>query len=107
MQMYKNMKTAHEGASRPLPTFNPFRILAFQRIFFDFYRNTDYTTNDPEAYNIDNRSGGTSIDYYQAVKMFEPRYSLWHKDRITSVKPSPCLLCKILILLVLNLAKVL
>ena len=83
------MKTAHEGSSRPLPTFNPFRILAFQRIFFDFYRNTDYTANDAEAYNIDNRAGGSSIDYPQAVKMFEPRYSLWHKDRITSVKPSP------------------
>ena len=89
LQMYKNIKAENTANSRPQPTFNPFRLLAYQRIFFDFYRNTDYTANEPRYYNIDNYAGGTALDSPTYHFMFEPRYSLWHKDRITSVKPSP------------------
>ena len=88
-QMYKNIKAENTANKRPQPTFNPFRLLAYQRIFFDFYRNTDYTANEPRYYNIDNYAGGTSLDSPTSHFIFEPRYSLWHKDRITSVKPSP------------------
>ena len=63
--------------------------MAYQRIFFDFYRNTDYTSNEPRYYNIDNYAGGTALDFPTAGYIFQPRYSLWHKDRMTSVKPSP------------------
>ena len=63
--------------------------MAYQRIFFDFYRNTDYTANDPRCYNIDNYAGGTALDQSTAYLISQPRYSLWYKDRITSVKPSP------------------
>ena len=87
--MYKNIKAENTANSRPQPTFNPFRLLAYQRIFFDFYRNTDYTANEPRYYNIDNYAGGTSLDSPTSHFIFEPRYSLWHKDRITSVKPTP------------------
>ena len=87
--MYQNIKQRNTEASRPQPTFNPFRFLAYQRIFYDFYRHTDYIVNEPRAYNIDNSSGGTAVDAINAQFMFYPRYSLWHKDRITSVKPSP------------------
>lgn len=89
LQMYKNIRTYNASNSIPQPVFNPFRLLAYQRIFFDFYRNTDYTANEPRYYNIDNFAGGTAIDFPTAGYIFEPRYSLWHKDRITSVKPSP------------------
>ena len=89
LQMYKNIKQKNLDAGRAQPTFNPFRFLAYQRIFFDFYRNTDYTVNEPRSYNIDNSAGGTVVDAMNAKFMFYPQYSLWHKDRITSVKPSP------------------
>lgn len=89
LQMYKNIRTYNAANSIPQPTFNPFRLLAYQRIFFDFYRNTDYTVNEPRYYNIDNYAGGTALDYPTAGYIFQPRYSLWHKDRMTSVKPSP------------------
>lgn len=88
LQMYKNIKAENTANSRPQPTFNPFRLLAYQRIFFDFYRNTDYTANEPRYYNIDNYAGGTALDSPTSHFIFEPRYSQWHKDRITSVKPS-------------------
>ena len=89
LQMYKNIKTYNEANSLPQPTFNPFRLLAYQRIFFDFYRNTDYTANEPRYYNIDNYAGATALDYPTAGFILQPRYSLWYKDRMTSVKPSP------------------
>lgn len=89
LQMYQNIKQKNIDASRPQPTFNAFRFLAYQRIFFDFYRNSDYIVNEPRAYNIDNCAGGAAIDAMNAQFMFYPRYSLWHKDRITSVKPTP------------------
>ena len=74
---------------QPKPVFNLFRLLAYQRIFFDYYRNTDYTANNPRAYNVDNLAGGEGPDIAQFNDMFYPRYAMWHKDRITSVKPSP------------------
>lgn len=89
LDMYKNIKQKNTDASRPQPTFNAFRFLAYQRIFFDFYRNTDYTLNEPRFYNIDNSAGGVAVDAMNAKFMFYPQYSLWYKDRITSVKPTP------------------
>ena len=67
------------------PTFNPFRILAYQRIYNDFYRNTDYDANDPDSFNIDSASGGSVFH----ANMFTPRYALWKRDRFTTSKPQP------------------
>ena len=89
LQMYKYIRDKSVAAGKPKPVFNMFRLLAYQRIFFDYYRNTDYTANNPRAYNVDNLSGGQGPDTAQFYDMFYPRYALWHKDRITSVKPSP------------------
>ena len=82
LTMYANYK-----ALPTPPTFNPFRLLAYQKIFFDFYRNTDYTANNASCYNVDNTGPGTNIA--DVTGMFEPRYVQWKKDRLTSVKPSP------------------
>ena len=87
--MYKFMRDKIVAAGKPKPVFNMFRLLAYQRIFFDYYRNTDYTANNPRAYNVDNLAGGQGPDTAQFYDMFYPRYAMWHKDRITSVKPSP------------------
>ena len=32
---------------------NPFRFLAYQKIYFDHYRNPLYELNDPTSYNVD------------------------------------------------------
>ena len=67
------------------PSFNPFRILAYQRLFYDFYRNSDYDVNVASNYNIDNVAGGGTIPY--VAGMFSPRYVQWERDRFTAVKP--------------------
>ena len=41
--------------------FNPFRILAFNRILSDFYRQTDYTQSIPQFFNIDDLESGANI----------------------------------------------
>ena len=39
--------------------FNPFRILAFNRILSDFYRVPDYAQNSPRLFNIDDLDSGS------------------------------------------------
>lgn len=73
----------------PTPTwFNPFRLAAYQRIFFDYYRNTDYTPIDAPAFNLDDLKGGDEVTSARFKKMATLRYVQWRKDRLTSVKPS-------------------
>ena len=40
---------------------NPFRFLAYQKIYFDHYRNPLYELNDPTAYNVDSSFGNSSF----------------------------------------------
>lgn len=72
--------------------FNPFRILAYQLLYNNYYRNTDYETNAPESFNIDQLSNGASINFNDnaaMLNMAQVRYVQWRKDRLTSIKPSP------------------
>ena len=41
--------------------FNPFRILAFNRVLSDFYRNTDYVPSNPRRFNIDDLDSGSGF----------------------------------------------
>ena len=89
LSMYNAIKTTGIAGGKTLPTFNPFRLLAYQRIFMDFYRNSDYTAYDPKSFNIDNTAGGAAVNSANLGTMCEPRYAQWKKDRFTSVKPTP------------------
>lgn len=75
---------------------NPFRLLAYQKVYYDFYRNPLYELNRPEAYNIDSlytSSSSTSTlsvwsnvakasnDYYML------RYRNWKKDYFNALSP--------------------
>ena len=74
---------------------NPFRLLAYQKVYYDFYRNPYYELNDPQAYNIDsaylssntllpvwNNTFGTSTN-----KMYMLRYRNWKKDYFNAISP--------------------
>ena len=50
--------------------FNPFRILAFNRILSDFYRATDYVQSNPRRFNIDDIDGQTQIDDERLRSLF-------------------------------------
>lgn len=85
--------------------FNPFRILAFNRILSDFYRSSDYVPSNPRRFNIDDLESGTQIpdervrSLFHAMRNTDPDgttngiyssfpFAKWHLDRLVSVKPS-------------------
>lgn len=65
---------------------NPFRFLAYQKIYFDHYRNPLYELNDPSSYNVDSKFG--SLNFSLASSMNTLRYRNWNKDYFTSLSPS-------------------
>jgi hypothetical protein len=73
------------GSSSSKFLVNPFRLLAYQKVYFDHYRNPLYELNDPFAYNIDSIFGGSFVMRRQFVTL---RYRNWNKDYFTSISPS-------------------
>ncbi len=65
---------------------NPLRLLAYQKVYFDHYRNPLYELNDPECYNIDSKYGTNVINTRAAIRSL--RYRNWNKDYFTSLSPS-------------------
>ena len=85
---YESLDTAEAGISSypDIPKINPFRLLAYQKIYQDWFRNTNYENIDPQACNIDNYDGSEeSIANYDG--MFLMRYALYGLDRFTSLQP--------------------
>lgn len=72
---------------------NIFRLLAYQKVYYDNYRNPLYEINDPSAYNIDQFFGtnktfvfdGSDIDICK--KFVTLRYRNWAKDYFTCSSP--------------------
>ena len=72
---------------------NLFRLLAYQKIYYDFYRNPMYELNNPAAYNVDDNFN-TSVsepdfsDYTSPLNArFALRYRNWKKDYFNCVSP--------------------
>lgn len=72
-----------------MPRLNPFRLAAYQKIFFDYYRLTDWTANDNRAYNLDQFYQDGLISPDVITKLLKIRYRPWKKDYFTNVLPSP------------------
>ena len=84
--------------------FNPYRLLAFNRIISDYFRQTDYVSSDPRLFNIDDIESGTSLSNdrlrallrcplpadsvykYQQQSVFP--FVKWNLDQLTATKPS-------------------
>lgn len=72
---------------------NPLRLLAYQKIYYDFYRNPMYELNNPLAYNVDDFYGSSLSDpdfsNYTSPEnsRFALRYRNWKKDYFNSVSP--------------------
>lgn len=72
---------------------NLFRLLAYQKVYYDNYRNPLYESNNPAAYNIDQYFGtnktfvfdGSDIDVCK--KFITLRYRNWSKDYFTCSSP--------------------
>lgn len=82
--------------------FNPFPLLAYQKIYMDYYRDEQWETNSPQCYNIDYQTGTSPLisisPLYGSVSaprlskdynLFDLRYASWNKDLFMGVLPSP------------------
>lgn len=80
---------------------NLFPILAYQKIYQDFFRWSQWEKADPTTYNVDYYEGsgnlfGSSLastvpassDYWQRDNMFSLRYCNWNKDMFMGVLPN-------------------
>lgn len=70
---------------------SPFRLLAYQKIFNDFYRNQDWSPADVASFNVDDfaEDNHLNIDAVRAKKFVQMRYRPYPKDWLTSIKPTP------------------
>lgn len=66
---------------------SPFRMLAYQKIYSDYYRNPLYESVDVENFNVDNSNPSTSVAS-QTSSMMYLRYRDWKKDYFNAVSPA-------------------
>ena len=77
---------------------NIFPILAYQKIYQDFFRWSQWENANPSSYNVDYYSGlqpslvdsipSPSSDYWKSDTMFDLRYCNWNKDMLMGVLPN-------------------
>lgn len=65
----------------------PFRALAYQKIYYDFYRNNTYEVGDVSNWNIDGVVG--NVDARDFVNFLQLRYRNVGLDFMTNVRPTP------------------
>nr|QJB21452.1 MAG: major capsid protein [Microvirus sp.] len=77
---------------------NIFPLLAYQKIYQDFFRWSQWENSNPSSYNVDYYTG-TSLDffssfpvagsdYWKSDTMFDLRYCNWNKDMLMGVLPN-------------------
>lgn len=77
---------------------NVFPILAYQKIYQDFFRWSQWENANPSSYNVDYFSGvspllvpslpDVSSDYWKSDTMFDLKYCNWNKDMLMGVLPN-------------------
>ena len=77
---------------------NLFPLLAYQKIYQDFFRWSQWEKSNPSSYNVDYFTG-TSLnllstlpavgsDYWKSDTMFDLKYCNWNKDMLMGVLPN-------------------
>lgn len=77
---------------------NLFPLLAYQKIYQDFFRWSQWELSNPSSYNVDYYTG-TSVslvssvpswdsDYWNSETMFDLKYCNWNKDMLMGVLPN-------------------
>lgn len=77
---------------------NLFPILAYQKIYQDFFRWSQWEKSNPSSYNVDYFTGvqpslvpslpAFSSDYWKSDTMFDLKYCNWNKDMLMGVLPN-------------------
>lgn len=77
---------------------NPFPLLAYQKIYSDYFRNSNWENSYAPAFNIDYFSSNAAqincANHLQRARegfytMFDMRYANWNKDLFMGVLPNP------------------
>lgn len=78
------------------PNIPPYKLAAYQKIYYDYYRNTDFESNNVLAYNYDSSYNGGSVSIINfnnpgssRAGMLELHYRDINKDYFTAVHPAP------------------
>lgn len=73
---------------------NIFGLLAYQKIYSDFYRDSQWERVSPSTFNVDYLDGSSmnldntySTEFYQNYNFFDLRYCNWQKDLFHGVLP--------------------
>lgn len=79
-------------------TVNVFPILAYQKIYQDFFRWSQWEKSNPSSYNVDYYTGVSPLfisdvntinsDYWKSDTMFDLKYCNWNKDMLMGVLPN-------------------
>lgn len=77
---------------------NLFPVLAYQKIYQDFFRWSQWEKSNPSSYNVDYFAGtssslvsslpASSSDYWKSDTMFDLKYCNWNKDLLMGVLPN-------------------
>lgn len=76
---------------------NLFPLLAYQKIYQDFFRWSQWEKANPSSYNVDYYSGTSpslisvlpdyTSDYWKSDTMFDLKYCNWNKDMLMGILP--------------------
>lgn len=83
--------TMWENSGSVTQLVNAFPLLAYQKVYFDHYRNTAYQSNNPYAYNADYLYVGGTTGTYSAAQLKDLltlRFVDYRKDYFTNIYPS-------------------
>ena len=79
-----------------MPSINPMYFCAYQAIYYDYYRLSNWEANDNKAYNLDMfqnnhdiLANSNSAKRYAIRKWFNLHYRPWQRDYFKAVEPSP------------------
>lgn len=77
---------------------NLFPLLAYQKIYQDFFRWSQWENSNPSSYNVDYFTGTSNrifdslpskdSDYWESDTMFDLKYCNWNKDMLMGVLPN-------------------
>lgn len=66
-----------------------YSLQAYQKVYMDFYRDTNYFPNNPVSFNIDNYYTGRINGEFVTREMFTLRYRRYGNDFLTNRFPTP------------------
>lgn len=77
---------------------NVFPLLAYQKIYQDFFRWSQWENSNPSSYNVDYYTGvnpaliyaspDSDSEYWKSDTMFDLKYCNWNKDMLMGVLPN-------------------